>query len=262
MFASFLILGITVSVGAAAPPQSVFALRAFAPGERLTYAVTWLKIRAGTAVLEVEDAPLRDGRPALRLRTSAKSEPPVSSFFLVDDRIESIVDAETLAPQRMIFQKHEGKKRTDTDVTFHHANGTATSIKDGVADTVAIPPGTQQAFSALYYLRNLPTVTVGSTVTMNVHHEKKNYAIEVRAEAIEEIEGAWGHADALRVSVFMPYTGIWVNAGNMQVWVTNDARRLPLKVKAKVVIGSIVAELIDGPGMTHEFDDSSARTSF
>ena len=96
---------------------------------------------------------------------------------------------------------------------------------------------------------------------MNVHHEKKNYPIEVRAEVLEEIEGAWGRVQALRVSVFMPFTGIWMNAGSMQVW-TNDARHLPLKVKAKVVIGSIVAELIEGPGISREFDDSSARNSF
>ncbi|MGH7231124.1 MAG: DUF3108 domain-containing protein [Nitrospiraceae bacterium] len=91
-------------------------------------------------------------------------EPLVSSFFLIDDRVESIVDAETLSPQRMIFQKREGKKHTDLDVTFHHAKGTATTIKDGVAETSPIPPGTQHACSALYYLRNLPSVTMGSTI--------------------------------------------------------------------------------------------------
>ncbi|MGH7231125.1 MAG: hypothetical protein ACREJU_07170 [Nitrospiraceae bacterium] len=43
---------------------------------------------------------------------------------------------------------------------------------------------------------------------------------------------------------------------------TNDRRHLPLRVKAKVMIGSIVAELIEVPGIAQEFDDSSARNSF
>ena len=262
LFAVLLIFGGTASVGQSAPSKAFLSPRAFVPGERLTYAVTWLKIRAGTAVMEVQEGRSADGQPALKLMTRAQSEPPVSSFFLIDDRVKSTVDAWTLAPQRMLFQKNEGKKHTAMDVIFHHAEGTATTIKDGVTETTPIPPDTQHAFSALYYLRNLPSVTVGSTHRMNVHHEKKNYPIEVRVEALEEISGAWGDINALRVSVYMPFTGIWVNAGSMQVWVTNDVRHVPLKVKAKVVIGSIVAELVDGGGISHEFDDSKARNSF
>jgi hypothetical protein len=37
-----------------------------------------------------------------------------------------------------------------------------------------------------------------------------------------------------------------MNQGNIRVWVTNDDRKTPLRMKAKVVLGSIVADLVNG----------------
>jgi hypothetical protein len=44
----------------------------------------------------------------------------------------------------------------------------------------------------------------------------------------------------------MPFQGLFLNQGNIRVWFTNDARRIPVRMKAKVIIGSIVADLISG----------------
>jgi hypothetical protein len=65
-------------------------------------------------------------------------------------------------------------------------------------------------------------------------------------EKIETIRGAWGTSETIRVLVVMPFEGIFLNQGNIRVWFTNDARRIPLRMKAKVVIGAIVADLAMG----------------
>ena len=46
--------------------------------------------------------------------------------------------------------------------------------------------------------------------------------------------------------VIMPFQGIFLNEGKIRVWFTNDDHRVPVRMKAKVVVGSIVAELTDG----------------
>jgi hypothetical protein len=242
-------------------PQQTFEQRAFAAGERLVYAVSYLGIRGGTLVMEVQDTPALNGRPMFKYRTKAISQQPVTTFFPVDDRMVSIVDAETLLPYHLSFHKKEGKKQTDLDVTFDHAAGAATTIKDGREETTPIPPSTQHAFSALYYLRSLSSVTMGDQLTITVHHEKKNYPVQAKVEAMEELTGIWGRKRALRVVVTMPYTGIWLNAGNMVVWVSDTSAHVPLKIRAKMVIGSITADLIEGPEISQEFDDSRAHNS-
>ena len=129
--------------------------------------------------MEVKDSvPIQD-RPTLTLLINAKTSSFVSTFYPVENRVESAIDAGTLSPHRMIFHRREGRRKNDFDVTFHHAEGTVTSIKDGVANTLGIPPGTQDAISCLYYLRSLPSLRPGSSLAMTVHHDQKNYRLEV-----------------------------------------------------------------------------------
>ncbi len=225
---------------------SLTADRPFAPGERFTYAISWLNITAGSAVLEVADSPPIEGRPALRLLTSATSAPFVSKFYPVDNRVESVVDAGTLLPHRMVFRRREGKRKNDFDVTFHQSEGTITATKDGVTDKLAAPPGMHDSISCLYYFRSLPSLAPGSSQVLNVHHDKKNYKLEVRVEGIERLKGPWGEVETVRVLAIMPFQGIFLNEGNIRVWLTNDARRVPVMMKAKVVIGSVVASLVEG----------------
>lgn len=232
-----------------AQPSSVPSLstaRSFMVGERFTYALSWLAIRAGTAVLEVSEAPPVQDRKTVRLLTTATSSPFVTTFYPVDNRVETLVDAETLVPYRMLFRRREGKRVNDFDVIFRHAEGTVTSNKDGVVDTIPVPPDTYDEISCLYYVRSLPSLSSGSSVVLNVHHEKKNYRLEVRVEGIETLQGPWGTVETLRVLAIMPFQGIFLNEGNIQVWLTNDARRVPVMMKAKVKIGSVVAKLVDG----------------
>ena len=244
LIASCTVLAAPASVAAdPAAPRLSFAL-----GERFTYRVSWLGLHAATAVMEAGQAPAQDGRRMLRFLTTAKSSPAVTKFYAVDNRVESLVDAETLLPQKLLFRRREGKRKNDFDVTFHHAQGAVVSIKDGVPTTIPIQPGTQDSISCLYAIRTVPFLQPGFSQTMTVHHDKKNYPLEVRIEAIEKVRGPYGEVEAIRALAIMPFQGIFLNEGNIRVWFTNDDRRIPVRMKAKVIVGSVVADLIDGFG--------------
>jgi hypothetical protein len=218
----------------------------FAAGERFSYDISWLSITGGTAVMEATPAGLDNGHPAFRLLTTARSTPFVTRFYPVDNRVESTIDGESLLPQRMTFRRREGKRKNDFDYTFKHHEGKVLAIKDGTTETLAFPEGTQDPISCLYYVRSKLAMTPGSSLVMNVHHDKKNYKVEVRVEGLETLEGPWGKVETARVLAIMPFQGIFLNQGNIRVWFTTDARRVPVRMKAKVVIGSIVADLTDG----------------
>ena len=68
----------------------------------------------------------------------------------------------------------------------------------------------------------------------------------MRVEEIEIVSGPWGQVETARVLVVMPFQGLFLNQGNIRVWFTNDDRRIPVRMKAKVIIGSIVADLVSG----------------
>jgi hypothetical protein len=246
---ALLSLGLCWLSPAIAGDGSVWPPMPFQPGERLTYDISWLSISAGKAVMEVAEETATGDRPVIRLVTTAQSGPMVTKFYPVDNRVESQVDLTTFLPQHMTFRRREGKRKNDFDYTFHHQEGTVTAVKDGVSEVLQIPSDAQDAISCLYFARKSLTLTPGTSLTINIHHDKKNYKLEVRVETIEKVEGPWGKGNAARVLVVMPFQGIFLNQGNLRVWLTTDDRRIPVRMKAKVVIGSIVADLISGfPG--------------
>lgn len=230
--------GVAVADGSAAHSIQV--------GERFTYEISWLNILAGTAVMEVQNGGTADNRGMAKLVTTAQSRPAITKFFPVDNRVESEFDLRALLPQHMTFKRREGKKKEDIEYTFHHEEGTVTAVKSGAAETLPIQPGTQDLISCLYYVRSALPMKPGASLTMNIHHDKKNRNVEVRVEEIEKVETPWGKVEAARVLVIMPFQGIFLNQGNIRVWFTVDDQRIPVRMKAKVVIGSIVADLVDG----------------
>jgi hypothetical protein len=219
------------------------SVEAVKTGERLTYDISWLNILAGTAVMEVQ----ADGTAGrAKLITTAQSRPAITKFFPVDNRVESVFDLRTQLPQHMIFRRREGRNKEDIEYTFHHAEGTVTAFRHGTTETLPIPAGTQDLISCLYYVRNQLPMTPGASLTLNVYHDKKNRSVEVRVENIETLEGAWGKVETAQVLVIMPFKGLFINKGNIRVWFTTDDRRIPVRMKAKVIIGAIVADLVDG----------------
>lgn len=195
--------------------------------------------------MSVREALPIDGQTAFTLLTTAKSNSAVSKLYPIDNRVESLVDAESLAPYHTTFQRREGKRKNDFDVTFHHQNGTVLDVKDGVAETGQIPPATHDLLSCLYFVRSLPSIEPESTIMLTLHHDKKNYRVEVRVEGLDRVKAPWGDVEAVRILVILPFQGIFLNEGNIRVWLTNDARRIPVMMKAKVIIGSVIARLVE-----------------
>jgi uncharacterized protein DUF3108 len=238
-----LLLGGASGVPSAAAGASVDAVHT---GERLTYDISWLNILAGTAVMEVQSDGVAGENTRAKLVTTAQSRPAISKFFPVDNRVESQFDLRTQLPQHMVFRRREGKNKEDIEYTFHHTEGTVTAVRQGTTETIPIPAGTQDLISCLYYVRNQLPMTPGASLTFNVYHDKKNRPVEVKVENIETLEGIWGKVETAQVLVIMPFRGLFINKGNIRVWFTTDERRIPVRMKAKVIIGAIVADLVDG----------------
>jgi hypothetical protein len=218
----------------------------FQIGERLTYEVSWMNIAAATAVMEIATMESDKDRALAKLVGTAQSRPILTRFFPVDNRVESEIDFVRLIPEHMTFRRREGKKKEDIEYVFHQQEGKVTAVRGGITESLPIPAGTQDIISCLYYTRSILPLKPGASLTMNVYHDKKNRPVEVRVEGVETIEGRWGNVETARLLVIMPFHGLFMNQGNIRVWLTTDHRRTPLRMKAKVILGSIVADLVEG----------------
>ncbi|MDA0739132.1 MAG: DUF3108 domain-containing protein [Nitrospirae bacterium] len=240
-----LILGLVVlpssaQVGMKSHPQLF-------PRESLQFGISLLGVPAGTATMDTTPLTLSNGLSAIQFNSRASSNDFISFFFPVNNVVNSTVDAETMLPLHLLFQRREGKRHEDFDITFDHQSQKVIIFKDGQTSTMAIPAYTHDGLSCLYYLRQMPSLDPGQSVFVTIHHDKNNYKVEVQVEAIERIEGPWGEIEAVRLVALMPFSGIFLNEGNIRFWLTNDLRRVPLKMSARVIVGSVEAVLENWP---------------
>ena len=86
---------------------------AFQVGEYLTFDIVYGIIKAGTATMSIPDTQWVNERPCYHIVTTAESSPFFSTFYRVEETLESLIDTEGIFPWR--FEKHlrEGKYRAD-----------------------------------------------------------------------------------------------------------------------------------------------------
>lgn len=222
----------------------------FKVGERLTYGLSWGIVSAGTAVLEVAERQSLAGRSVVKLIHTAKSNEFVSAFYPVNNRVESLLDEEAAYPYHLLFKRREGKRKNDIEAVYDQAAHKATVTKDGSTETMEVPPDVQDTLSVIYFFRTLRAADVGSSTIINVNHDKKNYRLDLRVEGTERLKSPLGEFDTIRILAIMPFKGLFMNEGNIRIWVTNDAARVPVLMKAKVIIGSVTATLTGVEGVT------------
>ncbi len=230
-------IGIHASASAAAEVP-------FGHGERLVYEISWYSLVGGTASLDVEEAD-RDGTPIFRVRSVAKSNSFVSMFFPVEDRIESLIDRETLAALRLDVKQRQGNRRRERVTVFDQVHHTATVVKNSERKVLDIPPSVQDSLSCLYYFRSRPPIRVGETVTIDVHESNRNWRLAIVGLNRERVRTGAGEFAAIRVRAQVEFEGVFLERGDVYIWFTDDARRLPVRMESKIKIGRVSANLVE-----------------
>jgi hypothetical protein len=221
--------------------KRVVTNRAFGVGERLVFSVGWEFVNAGTAVMEIPEIIKLDGKRCYHIVSTAKSNKVFSVFFEVDDRVESFMDVYGLYSLRYDKHLREGKFKADVSMVFDQENHLA--IYEAGKDTFEVQEYAQDVLSAFYFVRT-QELTVGRSLFVPNHADKKNYPLEVRVIRKEKIKVKAGEFDCLVVEPILQTPGIFEQKGSLTVWLTDDAVKMPVLMKSKVVIGSIVTELV------------------
>jgi hypothetical protein len=213
--------------------------------EKLVFELTWTGIKAGTAVQEIVD-----GGDSIKVTSIARSADYISVFFPVEDRIESILSkAQGSAlglPRHYRMKVREGKHRRDKEITFDQSKGKAyyTDNLGGEKAVVDILPNTYDAYSSFYHIRTLK-LEVGKSVFVNILDNKQLWNVEVQVLKKEKIETILGEVNTIVIRPLIKSEGIFEKKGAIDIWLTDDDRRIPVRMKTKVKIGSVTATLVD-----------------
>jgi hypothetical protein len=219
---------------------------AYYPGEKLTYSVSWSNVlQAGVAVMEVREGKTSDGKPAYELLSRTESVGMVDVVYPVRDTVESVVDAEQLHSVSFRLRESHGAKKRVRDMVFDHETGTVKVTVNGKSASHDVPERVQDALSSLYYVRTRRDFTVGKSIVVDVHDGGKTWAVEILTLGRERITTPAGDFDTLVIKTFPKYEGVFMHKGEILIWLTDDERKIPVLMKSKISIGSIVATLME-----------------
>jgi hypothetical protein len=219
----------------------------FAAGEYLKFDVNYGFITAGEAVMKIEDTVYMGRRKCLKINFSVDSKPFFDIVYKVRDRYRTYVDVAGLFPWR--FEQHirEGGYSRDFVADFdqiHHRANTSEGARD-------IPAYVQDIMSAFYFARTVDysNFKPGDKIHLRNFYKDSTYELDVRYKGRQEIEVAAGKFRCVVIEPLAKEGGLFKSEGKVYVWLTDDERRMPVKVSSKVAIGSIDSELIEYRGV-------------
>ncbi len=218
---------------------------ALRPGEILTYDVSWSEIvTAGIAVMEIKAGTLPDGDAVLKFIVTTRTVGIVKKFYKVNDRLESVFDPEINQSLTFTLDQSHGKRKKKRELVFDHEKNTVVSrLNNEQPETFTIPDGTQDALSSLYYLRTRSDFIVGKPIVVQVHDSGKTWAVEIQTLGKEQVTTPAGKFDTIKVRTFPKYEGVFMNKGEIFIWLTDDSRKVPVKMESTISIGAIVSTL-------------------
>lgn len=243
VFLFFYISGIAhVTAG---DPLRTLPNKAFPVGEKLKFSIGWEFISAGTATLEVEQLTAHRDRPCYLVSATTVSNAFFSTLYPVKDRLESYIDQDGLYPLKYVKNTSEGGYKRNFTTEFYHEQRKATiDDRDSGYKEIAIPEMVQDIISAFYYLRNQP-LEIGKTLSLATYDNGKINQATVKVVRKETISVDAGEFHCILVQTPI---GPFNNKSDLNIWLTDDDRKIPVLMKSKIAIGSVRAELVEMSG--------------
>jgi hypothetical protein len=220
-------------------------------GEKFQYEITYFRMTAGNFTVEVAPFKAIGDRKVYDIQGHAESTKVFAMFYRLNDSIESFIDYDGIFSHRFHLVLDETKQSRDALELYdydklstfywnkwnHRDRGYSESKEYG-----NIPLWSQDSVSALYYVRTLP-LKDGDVYNFPVVSEGKPWEAVVTVIKREVVDSPMGRVRAVVVKPETKFNGVLQKRGDSYIWLTDDDRHIPIRLEAKVKIGTVVGTL-------------------
>jgi len=238
--ASFVLLTLLCLSPASGWAQNMARLCMPFAGERMLFSIGWEFINGGVADMRVANT--ADG---YRIITRAKSNRVLDIFHKVRDTITSEGVCRNRNMQSTLFDivQNEGHYHSKKQVRFLWGKGIVTHTQNDKTDSYRVSAGHLNAIDAFFAVRKM-NLSPGTMIRVPLFDSRKQYMLEISVLKTQRLMAPWGKSiECLIIEPKLKTKGIFSSKGKVKLWLTNDARHIPLKMVAKIKFGHIVARL-------------------
>lgn len=230
---------------------------AFDVGEWLKFRIHYGVINAGYATLETQEA-IRNNKKVFHVIGKGHTTGMSRFFFKVEDVYESYFDKSTGNPYQFVRKIDEGGYTKNQEGFFNQELDKilVKDYKGRTEKTLSIPNNTQDIVSTFYYLRNYPNVDnmkVGESIAIDMFFDDETTKFKLKFLGREDINTKFGTISTMIFRPLVQSGRIFKEEESLTVWISDDANKIPIRIKASLVVGSIKADLDGFKGLKHSF---------
>lgn len=224
---------------------------AFGFGEVLEYNIGWKAIVAGKGYLKISPNPVTVfGRKCYEVKFGAVSSKSLEWIFKVRDEFSTYVDIEGIFPWKYSQTIREGRYKQDFWALLDQKRNVAIT-KD---TSMKIPDYVYDALSAFVGVRSMDLASKpnGSVIKLQNFWVDSTYKLDVRIVKRETIKVPAGKFRCIVVEPHLSGGALFNSQDKIWIWLTDDDRKIPVKIGTKVLIGTVGAELTKYSGVRGE----------
>jgi hypothetical protein len=209
------------------------------------YSLKYGFIKGGEASLFVKDTIL-NGERVNHVIAKGMTVGLADAIYKVRDRYESFIHPETDLPVKSVRSIREGSYRYYNEVCFEHQHVDSALVKSQKSGDHWVPKNIQDILSAFYFARKHKfndDLKKGDMIEIMTYFSDEMFPLRIRYKGTEVIKTPMGK---LECYLFVPVTEVgraFKNEDDMQVWISRDKNRVPVRIRFKLRVGAFTCNL-------------------
>ena len=231
---------------------------AFKTGEWFKYKLSysgWFKAGEATVNLN-EDV---NNNQLLHAKMIGKSTGAVNLFFKVYDRYESYFYKKNIKPYRFIRNINEGGYTKNIEILFDQTTKVAkvNNLKKKLSNNFSFNENSQDMVSVFYYLRNffrIDDLDKNNEIAIDMFFDSENYSLKIKYLSTEIINTNFGKILCHKIQPYVQSGRVFKKDESLTMWISADKNRIPMRIKADLIVGSIRIDLDSFSNLNHPFE--------
>jgi Protein of unknown function (DUF3108) len=234
----------------------------FSTGEVLDYRVNFGFFTVGKATTVVDKAIYNiNSRPCFKVDAFGETLGFVSWITKVNDQWGAYIDTAALVTHVSYRKIKEGNYRKNELITYDHdklqAEVKVMDQKTGIYGEPKFyktPSNVRDMVGGFLYLRviDFSKYKKGDTLAISGFFEDTPYNLKIIYSGKEKVETKVGIIPCHKLIPVMPDNKIFDGENSITCWISDDQNRIPVKIQAKMFIGSTGIELISFKGLRNQ----------
>ena len=231
-------------------------ISSFQRGEFLKYKIQYGLLNAGFTTVELKENNKKSDS-LLHTVATGWTTGMVKFLFPVIDVYESYFTETGLKPVHFIRKIDEGGYTQDKELFFDFDSHQVKEInhKKNTEKSFFIQNDVQDMMSSFYYMRDVDFTTLkeNDSIDINMFFDGKMNPIKLMILGREVIKTNFGKINTIKIRPLVQKGRVFKDEENVTLWISDDNNKIPLKIKASLLVGSAKAELIEYNGLVHPF---------